>query len=330
MFSQTGTEAIIYTPACNEVGNSKYFTEYDERTIDSINDYFMNAYPNAEFIGNSSATYNCHGYAWYVTEGGEDVWIGADRGSPEELFMTDGSYLRIPSESEGEWAGQKVSYRFNTGPTGHSAVTSSTSGWLISKWAYGPLMKHTPNDCPYASSYNHLEYWTSIMTLDGTIQTGTYTAYGELTSSGQTAPSSNVHFESGRSIILKPGFHAQNSTFHATIIPACWPDSDSGLKSAEVNEISNAPSDYDSDNEDENNLYSKNFEPFIYPNPVSNILYIDGVSNFNVKIVDCFGKQVLYRDNSNGIVNMSDLESGMYYIEISGQEMNYTEKIIKE
>ena len=34
----------------------------------------------------------------------------------------------------------------------HSAVTSSRSGYLISKWGKSPLFEHSINDCPYNSS----------------------------------------------------------------------------------------------------------------------------------------------------------------------------------
>lgn len=44
-------------------------------------------------IGNSSDTYNCHGYAWSISEGGETVWIGTSADPDvETYYWSDGAY----------------------------------------------------------------------------------------------------------------------------------------------------------------------------------------------------------------------------------------------
>ncbi len=131
---------VIYTPK----GSPVYAYLLDEMSQFEI--IFCNAaaqelHPNAILISSASRTYNCHGYAWHVSEGGEPVWINAPN---QYIYWEDGSYVEMNSEA----ANMKVSYISDN----HSAVTTTTNGWFISKWGFGPLMYHAWNDCPYNSS----------------------------------------------------------------------------------------------------------------------------------------------------------------------------------
>jgi hypothetical protein len=92
----------------------------------------------------------------------------------EDIYWQDGSYAEVSSESQAH----KVSYFSDN----HSAITTSTSEWFVSKWGVAPLMKHVYNDCPYNSSslkYYKRNYLTVDIdgpTLLSQNQTGTYTA----------------------------------------------------------------------------------------------------------------------------------------------------------
>jgi hypothetical protein len=55
---------------------------------------------------------------------------------------TNPSYIEVYSNYR---AGLKISYD----PRDHSAVTSSVSGNFVSKWAWGPLVRHLPEQCPF-------------------------------------------------------------------------------------------------------------------------------------------------------------------------------------
>lgn len=136
-------QVAIFTPN----GSPVIAYSIEEMSIPEINyiDATIKAqYPNAEFIDHSSQTYNCHGYAWHVSEGGESVWIGYDSSSHEDIYWLDGSYSEVSIQN-----GQKVSYVSDD----HSAIIApGENGWLISKWGRGPLMKHKPDDCPYKST----------------------------------------------------------------------------------------------------------------------------------------------------------------------------------
>jgi len=110
---------------------------------------------NCEIIANSTLYYNCHGYAWHNSEGNMAQanlrWINdrntyppyAHNQNVDKYYTgTNPAYKEITVYNR---AGIKVSYD----PSDHSAVTSSTYGYFISKWASGPLVKHLPAQCPF-------------------------------------------------------------------------------------------------------------------------------------------------------------------------------------
>lgn len=124
----------------------------DEMSNDDIlmwNSHFTSRYPAAEMLAPSTNAYNCHGYAWHMSEGGDARWIGKDRTTDEDIYMSDGSYIEVPAGT----SLRKVSYQ----NADHSAITTGQSNMLISKWSYGPLMRHAPDDSPF--TYSSLRYY---------------------------------------------------------------------------------------------------------------------------------------------------------------------------
>jgi hypothetical protein len=113
-------------------------------------------YNGAELIEAPSYKYNCHAYAWHVSEGGSKVWINTD---DEDIYWTDGSYIEVP-ESDAT----KVSYH-QSGD--HSAVRLNST-WYQSKWGSNALVKHYPNDVPsiYQASMTK-KYYIKAPTISG-------------------------------------------------------------------------------------------------------------------------------------------------------------------
>jgi hypothetical protein len=99
----------------------------------------------------SSQTFNCHGYAWSIAEGGQTRWIGYYVQTDEDVYMTDGSYIQVCSET---YPG-KVSW----GSGDHTAITTPTPGRFKSKWNKYPLMEHNWNDTPYGTA--NLKYYVA-------------------------------------------------------------------------------------------------------------------------------------------------------------------------
>ena len=121
-------------------------------------------HPAATLLSSSTSTYNCHSYAWHMSEGGATRWIdGSLYGQPTldgtvdsyhdniEAYWTDGLYAPTTFSNK-----EKIYYYRGD----HSASVSTVTGKYESKWGCGPLMRHSPTDCPsiyYASyqSYYH-------------------------------------------------------------------------------------------------------------------------------------------------------------------------------
>lgn len=136
---------IVKTPKGSTVVDTDIVTDtdwtYDQKS--AIADTVLQAYPGVSIVGPASKKYNCHAYAWHISEGGMAVWMGLSS-NPTSIYWTDGSYSQINCQDNG----LKVSYSNDN----HSAVTTGSVGVFISKWGNGPLVCHSYNNCPYVST----------------------------------------------------------------------------------------------------------------------------------------------------------------------------------
>ncbi len=128
----------VYTPNSTPVRAYSVLGELTAGQMEYVNNDARYSFPEAEFISNSSWKYNCHGYAWHISEGGTHVWID---NPGDDTYWADGSYGKATDPK-----GAKVSYG---SAEDHSAITATQTGQVISKWNYGPLMRHAPQHCPF-------------------------------------------------------------------------------------------------------------------------------------------------------------------------------------
>lgn len=105
---------------------------------------YTSNYPKAVMLEHSTNKYNCHGYAWHMSEGGDARWIGYKDDTDEDIYMEDGSYIEVSAGP----SPRKISFKDGD----HSAITTDQQGVFISKWNCYPLMRHTYEDCPYSPS----------------------------------------------------------------------------------------------------------------------------------------------------------------------------------
>lgn len=146
--------AQIYTPQGSPVTVYNIGEQFTNAQKIAIRQDLQRRYPNAIYVDEATTTYNCHAYAWSVSEGGSKYWMNSPN---DDIYMTDGSYTQTYlSDSKAT----KVSYADDD----HSAIVSY-GGYLISKWGALCLMKHRPNDCPYTS--NNLKYYKLSMSISG-------------------------------------------------------------------------------------------------------------------------------------------------------------------
>ena len=154
---------------CTPKGNSviAYITTENLDNMRAYYDnYYANAYPNAEQIitydgYSSTRRFNCHGYAWHISDGGSARWIGMGSpydNNPEYQYWQDGSYSEVSG-----YVPYPVKVNWASGD--HSAITTTESGVLISKWNEYPLMKHAWNDSPYGTS--NLKYYKLNFQING-------------------------------------------------------------------------------------------------------------------------------------------------------------------
>lgn len=162
----------IYTPNGSPVlAWNLYQNELDE--VDKAQLAYSAVYNyGATIISEATKTYNCHGYAWNVAEGGDSVWICLNSVTDENIYWTDGSYVEVD-----ESLATKVSYDENT--ANHSAVRI-THNVYRSKWGAGPLVEHAPNSCPYNTTMPKKFYRKAIPTPTPSISGATLLwNYGE-------------------------------------------------------------------------------------------------------------------------------------------------------
>lgn len=150
MMSISATSTTVKTPNGTSVPVLIRGEELSSSQKTSINNQYKTAYPLATYLSTSTTNYNCHSYAWYSASTSNKYWMN----NPSS-YMTDGSYTRVYVVIDAA-AGTRMYYDNGA----HSAIVYQYGGPLnnanllkvTSKWGQGPLMRHTANYSPYASS----------------------------------------------------------------------------------------------------------------------------------------------------------------------------------
>lgn len=171
------TYGTIYTPNGSAI-RVTYYNEMSSSEIAYYDNYYSELYPNATLVGSSSTTYNCHSYAWNITEGGQVCWINASSSiytyNTDNLskYWTDESYIETTESNA-----TKVFY-YNSD---HSAIIKTSDRTkYISKWGSVPLMEHAPGYGPYPDMVNR-HYYKRNIPVEPEFITGTLSpGYGNL------------------------------------------------------------------------------------------------------------------------------------------------------
>lgn len=121
--------------------------EFSEEEKDSHTEFISETFPNATILSESTHTYNCHSYAWNMTEGGPTCWINYktidNANNISKYWLMNEFYSTSPNGNI-----LKI-YYYNAD---HSAVPSDTTpSKYISKWGNYPLMLHDPDYNPYGT-----------------------------------------------------------------------------------------------------------------------------------------------------------------------------------
>jgi len=144
---------LLYTPKGKQVYAS-IKAEMSSNDIKTITDKFRANFPSATVLSDASSTYNCHSYAWNMTEGGPICWLEKD---PDlHWYWDDGSY-----ETTTEVNAEKIFY-YNGD---HSAIKSSVPGMYESKWGSAPLMRHSPGYGPDEYNMQYRRYYKKSLAI---------------------------------------------------------------------------------------------------------------------------------------------------------------------
>ena len=152
----------LYTPNGHIVSA---FTQAEALSITekaAYNSWVINTYPNVTLLADATTTYNCHSYAWNMSEGGSTCWLNQ---SPDlHWYWDDGSYVET-SEAMAE----KIFYYSGD----HSAIKSKThSGMYESKWGSWGLVRHAPEDGPATYQMTKRRYYKLVVKIKGPSMVG--------------------------------------------------------------------------------------------------------------------------------------------------------------
>lgn len=121
--------------------------------------YYISMHPNATLISHSSHKYNCHSYAWNIY-GRENfcryLWINEKDDDGEDnlsKYWTGDLYREVIDSRD-------TPIRIYYANHDHSAVGPFSDGKVLSKWGFGPVMRHSIHDCPYDTP--NIKYYCRI------------------------------------------------------------------------------------------------------------------------------------------------------------------------
>ena len=156
IYVHSTTFSQVYTPNGTQLdpNNLFYLPEASQNDLDYYTYCVQTLYPNAVILAPATTSYNCHGWAWHVSEGGSAVWINDPN---DNVYWQDNSYIFST-----ETGNSKVSYVNGD----HSAITTCTESMYISKWGAWPRVRHSANYTPYDSG----QLWRFIKGCTGTPQ----------------------------------------------------------------------------------------------------------------------------------------------------------------
>lgn len=142
---------IVYTPNGSEI-IGYLFAEMSQEEIRKKDAQYEQLIKqegwSVEKLRPSSSTYNSHGYAWHMSQGGLEVVID---GNDVPRYWLDGSYRQIDENNavKGDiiWMTDPENpYRF------HTAIVTDEPGWCKSKWLDGPLYLHKFDEHPFGKT----------------------------------------------------------------------------------------------------------------------------------------------------------------------------------
>jgi hypothetical protein len=140
VYTCNNLQVIAYnSPSCDHSASEKA-----ARRQNILNVYASKGITAADILDEATTQYNCHAYAWHLSEGKTNkVWINQTESGNANLSKywtgTNSCFVEV-DESNAE----KIFYYAGD----HSAVKSSVAGKYESKWGPSVLVRHDPTAVP--------------------------------------------------------------------------------------------------------------------------------------------------------------------------------------
>jgi hypothetical protein len=160
LFSFTINSQInIYTPTGDAV-KAYIYDEYSAPYLaileDDAADWIDDHGSYATRVAPASGVYNCHGYAWHNSDGGNAYWVyQLYEGNANVANYWSASNPAYQIRLAGPFAYTKIFY-----PNGDHSAKGLSATYCDSKWGSWPRYQHAPWDCPYTGSRE--SYWIPI------------------------------------------------------------------------------------------------------------------------------------------------------------------------
>lgn len=184
-------------------------------------------HPNVQVLSGPTNYYNCHSYAYHLTEGwSNQVWID----HYDNSYITNSNIQKYWNDcyqvTSNPAAAVKIYY------TGDHSAVSSGSGKYDSKWGAWPLMRHDPHDVPasyhpYSRLYYERQPPPLSVAIDGpdflyTGETGNYTASVSSNNGAINTYSWQIQeqYTNGQSSGWLPFMNGGNSPYRSLYMPS--------------------------------------------------------------------------------------------------------------
>ncbi|MFV0379041.1 MAG: hypothetical protein ACK5JD_17255 [Mangrovibacterium sp.] len=202
----------LFTPNGSTV-EAFYRSELSDTEIAELTQLYKTTYPEAEVLANASRTYNCHSYAWNITDCGNTIcWLNQ---YPDlHKYWDDNSYIETT-----ELNAEKIFYY--TGD--HSAVKSiSSTGKYESKWGQAPLMRHSPGYGPNIYNMSYRKYYKKSKGFSISGPSTICTSGSAFSVNNLPSTVSSVVWETGPSLTVFSGQNTNSPLIKATGSGSSW------------------------------------------------------------------------------------------------------------
>jgi hypothetical protein len=155
----------IATLQANRELNASELAAVDYALFNSNGELYYLGIQPSDIISGATSYYNCHAYAWHLTEGyTNQVWINQTNvNETANLNKYWDPNVGCFTEVSSEVVAEKIFYYSGD----HSAVKSSVSGKYESKWGKMYVIRHSPTQVPYTSPANRKYFIHTPPTITG-------------------------------------------------------------------------------------------------------------------------------------------------------------------